>query len=69
MKFTCNAKDMAAAVTTASKVVNAHTTVPILNNVLVAARNGRVSVRATDLELTLENAIGAEVLTTLLALG
>ena len=62
MKFTCNAKDMAAAVTTASKVVNAHTTVPILNNVLVAARNGRVSVRATDLELTLENAIGAEVL-------
>jgi DNA polymerase-3 subunit beta len=61
MKFTCNAKDIAAAVTTASKVVNAHTTVPILNNVLVAAKNGRVSVRATDLELTLENSISAEV--------
>ena len=61
MKFTCNAKDMAAAVTTASKVVNVHTTVPILNNVLVAARSGRVSVRATDLELTLENSISAEV--------
>jgi DNA polymerase III sliding clamp (beta) subunit (PCNA family) len=50
MKFTCNAKDIASAVTTASKVVNAHTTVPILNNVLVAAKSGRVSVRATDLE-------------------
>jgi len=61
MKFTCNAKDIAAAVGTASKVVNAHTTVPILNNVLVAAKSGRVSVRATDLELTLENSISAEV--------
>lgn len=61
MKFTCNAKDIASAVTTASKVVNVHTTVPILNNVLVSARNGRVSVRATDLELTLENSIQAEV--------
>ena len=61
MKFTCNAKDIAAAVTTASKVVNAHTTVPILSNVLVAARSGRVSVRATDLELTLENSIAAEI--------
>ena len=61
MKFTCNAKDMSAAVTTAGKVVNAHTTVPILNNVLVAARSGRVSVRATDLELTLENSLSAEV--------
>lgn len=61
MKFTCNAKDIAGAVATASKVVNAHTTVPILNNVLVAAAPGRVSVRATDLELTLENSLAAEV--------
>jgi DNA polymerase-3 subunit beta len=61
MKFTCNAKDIAGAVAVASKVVNAHTTVPILNNVLVSARAGRVSVRATDLELTLENSIAADV--------
>lgn len=61
MKFSCNAKDIAGAVAVASKVVNAHTTVPILNNVLVTAKSGRVSVRATDLELTLENAISAEI--------
>lgn len=61
MKFTCNAKDIAGAVAVASKVVNAHTTVPILNNVLVSARSGRVSVRATDLELTLENSLSAEI--------
>lgn len=61
MKFQCDAKAIAGAVTAASKVVNAHTTVPILNNVLVSAQGDRVSVRATDLELTLENAVGADV--------
>src|SRR5215472_3870312 len=61
MKFSCNAKDIAGAVAAASKVVNAHTTMPILGNVLLSARKGRVSVRATDLELTLENAFNAEV--------
>src|ERR1700687_1425981 len=61
MKFTCNAKDIAGAVAAASKVVNAHTTMPILSNVLLSEKKGRVSVRATDLELTLENAFSAEV--------
>ena len=61
MKFTCNTKDIAAAVGAASKVVNAHTTVPILGNVLLTAKKGRVNVRATDLELTLENGFPAEV--------
>jgi DNA polymerase-3 subunit beta len=61
MKFTCNAKDMASAVTSASRVVNTHTTVPILANVLLDAKAGRVRVRATDLELTLENSLAAEI--------
>lgn len=62
MKFTCNSRDIAGAVAAASKVVNAHTTMPILSHVLLTARKGgRVSVRATDLELTLENAFAAEV--------
>lgn len=61
MKFTCNTKDIAGAVGAASKVVNAHTTVPILSNVLLTAADGKISVRATDLELTLEHAFSAEV--------
>jgi DNA polymerase-3 subunit beta len=61
MKFTCSTKDIASAVTAAAKVVNAHTTMPILNNVLLSARAGRVAVRATDLELTLENGFAADV--------
>jgi DNA polymerase III subunit beta len=61
MKFTCNTKDIAAAVSAASKVVNAHTTVPILSNVLLQAEEGKIAVRATDLEVTLEHAFPAEV--------
>jgi DNA polymerase III subunit beta len=61
MKFTCTTKDIAAAVGAASKVVNAHTTVPILSNVLLHADGGKIAVRATDLELTLEHAFPAQV--------
>jgi DNA polymerase III subunit beta len=61
MRFTCTTKDIATAVGAASKVVNAHTTVPILSNVLLQAETGKIAVRATDLELTLEHAFPAEV--------
>jgi DNA polymerase-3 subunit beta len=61
MKFSCNTKDIASAVGAASKVVNAHTTVPILSNVLLQAEDGKIAVRATDLELTLEHAFAADV--------
>ncbi len=61
MKFTCNSKDIAAAVGAASKIVNTHTTVPILSNVLLQADDGRVVARATDLELTLELTFPAKI--------
>ncbi len=61
MKFTCSTKDIAGAVGAASKVVNAHTTVPILSNVLLTASDNEIRVRATDLEVTLEQSFPAEV--------
>jgi len=61
MKFTCATKDITAAVGAASKVVNAHTTVPVLSNVLLQADGGKIAVRATDLELTLEQAFSAQI--------
>lgn len=61
VKFTCSTKDIASAVGAASKIVNAHTTVPILSNVLLTAEDGAIKVRATDLELTLEHAFPADV--------
>ncbi|MDQ6827211.1 MAG: DNA polymerase III subunit beta [Candidatus Eremiobacteraeota bacterium] len=61
MKFTCSSKEIAGAVGAASKIVNAHTTVPILSNVLLRADGEQIAVRATDLELTLEHAFAAQV--------
>ena len=61
MKFTCSTKDIASAVGAASKIVNAHTTVPILSNVLLTADESGIKVRATDLELTLEQSFPAEI--------
>jgi DNA polymerase III subunit beta len=61
MKFSCTTKDISTAVGAASKVVNAHTTVPILSNVLLQADGDQIAVRATDLELTLEHAFPAQV--------
>lgn len=61
MRFACSSKDIATAVGAASKVVNAHTTVPILSNVLLQADGEKIAVRATDLELTLEHAFPAQV--------
>ncbi len=61
MRFTCSTKDIAAAVGAASKVVNAHTTVPVLSNVLLQGDGDKIAVRATDLEMTLEHAFPAEI--------
>jgi DNA polymerase-3 subunit beta len=61
VKFTCSTKDIASAVGAASKVVNAHTTVPILSNVVLSSGEGNIRVRATDLELTLEQCFPAEI--------
>jgi DNA polymerase III subunit beta len=61
VKFSCSTKDIASAVGAASKVVNAHTTVPILSNVLLTASDNSIRVRATDLELTLEQIFPAEI--------
>jgi DNA polymerase-3 subunit beta len=61
VKFSCSTKDIASAVGAASKVVNAHTTVPILSNVLLTATGDEIRVRATDLELTLEQVFPAEI--------
>jgi DNA polymerase III subunit beta len=53
---------MAFAVAAAAKVVNAHTTVPILSNLLFHANgDASVTVRATDLEMTIERSFPAEI--------
>lgn len=61
MKFTTNAAAFAAATSAAARIVIANRTYPILENILLTAEAGRVSIRATDLDIEILQVIEAEV--------
>ncbi len=63
MKFSCNTKDITSAVVAATKVVNGHSTISILANLLLTADEGtqNVSVTSTDCEIFLCRTFPAEV--------
>lgn len=61
MKFRANTRDFADAVGAAAKIIKNNTTVPMLLNVLIRAEDGNISVRATDLETTIEKTLSAEI--------
>ena len=53
MKFTAEREDILVALQAAIGVVERRQTMPILANVLLAARENRLAVTATDLEVEL----------------
>ena len=61
MKFSCNQDTFAKYLNILSRVVNAKPGLPILNNILFDVSKNKVSMVATDLEISLNCWIGAEV--------
>ena len=61
MELTVNQSDFVRELGFAQKVVEKKTTIPILSNVLIEARDGQVLLTATDLELGLRSACPAVV--------
>ena len=62
MKFTCSQQVLAKALNTVSKAVSSRTTIPILKGILLEAKdNGTVRLAASDLDLSIEKIIEAEV--------
>ncbi len=61
MKFSCNQDTFAKYLNILSRVVNAKPGLPILNNILFDVSKNKVSMMATDLEISLNCWIGAEV--------
>ena len=53
MKFSISKDSLQEALQNLSKATPARSTIPILNNVLIAAENGTITMRATDLEITM----------------
>lgn len=61
MKFVCNGLDLCDAILKVSKAVGIKTTNPVLEGVRITAKEDTVSFFATDLELSIEKKIKADV--------
>lgn len=62
MKFTCTQQILSKALNIVSKAVSSRTTIPILKGILIEAQNdGTVRLAASDLDISIEKIIDAEV--------
>src|SRR5258705_11810567 len=61
MEFSVGKSALLNELTTTQGVVERKTTIPILSNLLVEAREGRVTITATDLELSVRTSCEAKV--------
>jgi len=61
MEFSVSKSALLNELTTTQGVVERKTTIPILSNLLVEAREGRVTITATDLELSIRTSCEAKV--------
>src|SRR5438046_10671638 len=61
MEFSVTKSTLLNELTTSQGVVERKTTIPILSNLLVEAREGRVTITATDLELSVRSSCEAKV--------
>ena len=62
MKFTCNQQTLTKALNTVSKAVSTRTTIPILKGILIEAKNGQITMSASDLEISIKKTINADVI-------
>lgn len=61
MKITLDQQDLLAKLELASRVSTKHATLPVLQCVLLSAADGRLSIRATNLEMAVEAELAAKV--------
>ena len=61
MKLTISQEELIAGLQSVQNVVSTRTTLPILSNVLLKAEGERLSLTATDLDVTISNAVEAKV--------
>jgi len=61
MKITVERTELLKSLSHVHRVVERRNTIPILANVLIRAENGRLSLKATDLDLEVIDSIAAEV--------
>lgn len=61
MRFTIQKEDLLYAVNAVERATSGKNTLPVLSGIMICARQGAVSFRATDLELAIECVVPAEI--------
>ena len=61
MKFNVNREKLQKALSRVGSIVGARSMLPLIGNVLIEARDGRIDLTTTDLELRMSTSIEAEV--------
>ena len=61
MKLSVERNDLFKAMGRAQSIVERRTTIPILSNVLIEAKDSAISLRATDLDIELTDKVAAVV--------
>ena len=61
MKVSVSQQQLTHGLSMVARAVSARSTLPVLNNVLVASDEGRLRLSATNLELTISAWIGAQI--------
>lgn len=60
MKFSCQQQKLVKALNIVSKAVTARTTIPILKGILLEVKNGKLTMYASDLDISIKNTIEVE---------
>ena len=60
MKFTCTQLALVKAINTVSKAVSTRTTIPILKGILLNVKDGRLTLSASDLDLSIQTSIDVQ---------
>ena len=62
MKFTCEQRSLTRALNIVSKAVSSKTTIPVLKGIMIdASKDGKLTLSASDTDLSIQNTIDAEV--------
>jgi len=61
MKVSCTQENLTRGLNVVGRLVGTRATLPVLNNILIKTKNGRLVLSATDLEIGISTWIGAKV--------
>lgn len=64
MKFSCDRSLLMSAINTVTKALAAKSNIPILEGILITAEGTQVTLACTDMSLTIESDIAADIFTT-----